>query len=548
VQSDFQLLNESGNSLESRPAVSWPERAASLVNHALVLGLLVSMTITVIQFAERVWPEWDGSYMVLLAVGVALEAMASTKVLMRVNWFDADWFFLRGAEWVVILVSLRGLVYYLQGFGSLREDIERWGFEIFNYFNNMEYFALMIFAIIIWSLANAFTRDLAGQEGDRLIVDRYSFRFALQDRETSRRRLVNRVFSLGMLLVVLSALVRADLGIIWGERPQLSGGGANILLYFLLGLVLFSLSQYATLRAFWTWDRIPVDRHLSWNWARYSFTFLAGVIAVVSFLPTWFSLGFLAYMQSVMYSLLNLISRLVTAIWSLVLLLIYLLASMFGTTDRPYTPSEPLLPDIVPPAPPPSSTLDPAFAFLDALRMGFFWLIFLGVVYFSFDYFLRHYRDRLISVRRISWVQAIGRVWEWFLAAFRRWNKDMVRAVGEGVDRLSEIIAQRPQMEGFWLNAFNPLRLSSRQQVIFYYLAMVRKGGLHGALRRPGETPMEYAQDLRIFLPEAAAEVSELTAIFSTARYSDQVIGREHAQKARSVWKVVQKAFRSKAN
>jgi hypothetical protein len=45
-------------------------------------------------------------------------------------------------------------------------------------------------------------------------------------------------------------------------------------------------------------------------------------------------------------------------------------------------------------------------------------------------------------------------------------------------------------------------KLSPRQQVQFYYLAMLRRGSEHGHARQPTQTPYEYARALENQIPE----------------------------------------------
>ena len=66
----------------------------------------------------------------------------------------------------------------------------------------------------------------------------------------------------------------------------------------------------------------------------------------------------------------------------------------------------------------------------------------------------------------------------------------------------------------------NPRKLSPRQQVQFYYLAMLRRSGENGHPRQPTQTPYEYARTLESQLPDIDQDVDGITVEFIEARYS----------------------------
>ncbi len=59
-------------------------------------------------------------------------------------------------------------------------------------------------------------------------------------------------------------------------------------------------------------------------------------------------------------------------------------------------------------------------------------------------------------------------------------------------------------MNGIFIN---PRRLSPRQKVIFYYLAMVRRAREAGLPRQDDQTPYEYARSLTSSLEDGKQDV-----------------------------------------
>jgi hypothetical protein len=90
----------------------------------------------------------------------------------------------------------------------------------------------------------------------------------------------------------------------------------------------------------------------------------------------------------------------------------------------------------------------------------------------------------------------------------------------------------------------NPRKLSPRQQVQFYYLAMLRRGGEHGHARQPTQTPYEYARTLESQIPEIDQDVEGITDEFVKARYSRHDIPPEHVGLVRRYWERIKRALR----
>jgi hypothetical protein len=380
-------------------------------------------------------------------------------------------------------------------------------------------------------------------EGDISIVDRDTFRFALQDRKFARGRIVYRVFSVGIILVVMSALVRADIGMIWQDRPTLQGGGINVLIYFLLGMLLFSVSHFSSLRAVWIWDRFSVGQNIAKNWILYGFLFLVGLGVFVSILPTRYSLGFLdliTYLISILFYGLN---YLFSFVWSLIYLILYLLSRLWSlVSSEDSAPAQPP-PQFRPPIPEPlptGATVSPWQTFTSLV----FWVIFLAAIYYAFYYYFRQHRESFAWVREIAFVREIQKGWSWIKGLFSGWNRALRQALQDGVDRIRTMNLPEAGEPPKPFRLINPLRLSPRLRVIFFYLALIQRGRRAGLPRRPGQTPYEYAESLEEALPEVHEELARLTDAFVTARYSQSEIKKEEAHLARNLWGKIQHAFR----
>jgi hypothetical protein len=522
------------------PPIQWNERFVSFLNHAIVVLMMASLTIAVVQIGKRLFPDWDGWYLIFVAAVISMEAMVARRLAKNLTVLERDWLFFRGAELIVLLVSLRIFLYGLRGINQLREDVLQYGLEIQNYFVGGEFIFLAFFAMFIWGLSTAFSRDLAGLERYVYSEDREILRFSLQDRDIARQNIVTRVFIIGGLLIFLSFLVRLDLGILWRDRPSLQGGGINILVFFMLGLVLFSITQYSTAKIVWVYDRAEISQDVGKNWLFYGLVFLLGLVVLVSLLPTGYSLGFLDLINYGLY-LLSLVGQF---IWFVVLYLLYLLGSLLRSSAET---------DVLPPPTQPPPILRPenftsgapeALPWLDVLRSAIFWIVFVAAVYLAFTYFFRQNRDFLREFVKLPGIHWFARLVQWLRARFMRFSIGIPQTIRDSLRRLRS--TQLVAGQGKRVRFFNPRNLSPRMRVFFFYLAMVRRGDKQGARRKPSETPFEYAEDLKNSFPDVEGEVDLLTQTFVRAKYSQQEITADQAGVVRRLWGRIRSAMSSR--
>ena len=72
---------------------------------------------------------------------------------------------------------------------------------------------------------------------------------------------------------------------------------------------------------------------------------------------------------------------------------------------------------------------------------------------------------------------------------------------------------------------------------MYFYLSTVKRAGEQGVPRMSGETPIEYAADLKEHWPDTESEVEDLTSAFIQARYSPADIPPEAAVTLKARWK-----------
>jgi hypothetical protein len=86
--------------------------------------------------------------------------------------------------------------------------------------------------------------------------------------------------------------------------------------------------------------------------------------------------------------------------------------------------------------------------------------------------------------------------------------------------------------------------LGPRQQILYYYLSVVRRAGRQGVPRRASQTPREFAATLAPRLAEAKGDMETLTDAFVQARYSPRDVPPADVGHIRASWQRVRAALR----
>jgi hypothetical protein len=435
----------------------------------------------------------------------------------------------------------------LRGPDQLVADLEAFGFQFPGYFLQAEFAGAAVVLFVVWSLSTAFTEDLLAQEGDQLIDDHDTLRLALEDREVARRRMLSRTFVVGTLMVALQALSVVDLEFIWQGRAPVPDGGVFILAYFVLGLVLFSLSHFSRLRAFWRWEGLEESPGLAARWAWYGLVFLSVLMLVGSLLPTRYTLGFLDFLRRLLVWFVGVLLWIAQTLWTLLLLGIALVGSLLAGEQPP--PMD-LPPRQAPPAPPAvapaplAESTPPVLNFLEFIASIVFWIFFLTIIYYAFYFLVGRYRGLIERLEVLPMVRLLNGFFRRLLESLGHAGGEARRTLGRGLQRLQAF--RRMPTEPRVFGIFRPSRLPPRQRVRFYFLALVRRGRDLGIVRKPSQTPEAYAEAVRQVLPEAGDELRELTAAFVRSRYTNHPVPEDLASRARSLLLQVRRLLRKR--
>ncbi len=518
------------------------ERQTAILAALLVAAMMACMAAGLVRMFEWLGPGWGGRFLPWFAFLVSLEALYSQR---RLKNTVSKALLYRAAEWVLILALLRLVASLQHGWQGLLADLPGWQADFAANFLEVEFVMGAIILGLVWGISLWCGADLLELEGDAELMAAESLEGLTSNRGLVQRQLASHVFGVGGGLVFLAALVRLDLSSVTGAAPLQGGGSLYVLIYFLLCLGLLSLTHLASRRAAWAWERVTVRSEMTGRWLVFSLAFLAVVTGIAILLPTRDTVGLfpaLAYLAGLLLALfLGLMALILTPLF----LIASFLLGLFGL-PKPSKPTAPTLEELMPAATEIAQESGGGSALWQALQSVLFWVVLVVIVVVALVLFVQQNKMLMQHLRRLRGMDWLGRAWQRLVAWLRAGTRQAPQALRAGLERLWR---RGKRLAGPEIGSRLHLRrLTPRQQVLFYYLALVRRGGEGGVPRHPADTPADYARSLRAGLETDAEAVDTLTERFIEARYRPQPVDVQQAGLARRAWERLRRALRKKTH
>jgi hypothetical protein len=178
----------------------------------------------------------------------------------------------------------------------------------------------------------------------------------------------------------------------------------------------------------------------------------------------------------------------------------------------------------------------------EILQSIVFWIFLTLLIGYAFYQYIRQNEELLEKLRGFGLWRSLERLLDWVRTWTRGLGEGVSSQVGSavraGLDRLRGLRTKGAQIPFDFVNIN---RLTPRQRVLFFYLALVRRGADAGIPRHPDQTPYEYQQALDKYFLQAeqapeAAQLRTLTDSFLEARYSLHPISVEQAGLVKRIW------------
>ena len=508
-------------------------------SRVLLVIMMTCFGIAMIQVMQAFIPAWNSSFLTWVCLAISFEAVLVENRLRKASEREHSITYYRVMEWVVILIILKIVLYFRLGWGQFLDDLPNWSRDFLGSFFNSEYFITVFITAAVWGLTLWFISDLEEIENDVTLVDASDMGGYFSNRSAIRGRMSNRFLTIGFGMVFMTALFTIDFEALFKGSYIFHhrSGALNIIIYFLAGMLLLSQTHFSVLRAGWAWERIPIDPRMARRWITYSLVALVLVTGVAFLLPTSYSMGLLATLGYVFSFIFSLLAGLLILLFTPFFMLLGWLYRLLGK-GSPATS----LPEMKLPEPPPEAVGRAPQPWLDVLQSVLFWAIFIGVIGYAFYQYFKQNKELLNKLKQARGFKFLVQAWTWIKGRLSGFNQAVVAMVGAGVHRLRAFISRSSSQEAW--NFVNLRRLSARQRVFFFYLALVRRGGEAGLARKPSQTPNEYAQFLDKSLPEVSDSVDSMTESFMEARYSKHLIEPKQASLVQAYWERIRQALR----
>ncbi len=358
--------------------------------------------------------------------------------------------------------------------------------------------------------------------------------------KTSRTHtdLAELFFKGGGLLVFFSGLSQINLqygltALADVQRPVIGGVIFNVLLYFVLGIVLFSQANLSLLLQRWHLQGLDISPDLVRQWVKYSLVFL-GIIGTITFLlPTDYTLGFLVIVGVGLTFLISVPMFILQVGLILVLIMVSWLLNWLGIS---FLPTNPLgIP--TPPAPPSEGNAAPSFWAI--FQPILFWAVALVIIgYLTKIYFSEHPRllEGFKSIKPLDFIAKIlTSLWQYW----RSWVEAGLQILPDWLNPTKRKSEDAPSLKlRDWLGLRGQ---TPRDKILYYYLDILQRVDHYQRRfsRRGHQTPYEYEPTLSQAMPEPLTQVHQLTQIFVDARYSQAAFEEAHATTAKQQWQQI---------
>lgn len=532
----------------------WNERWAILISHVLIILMMVCLATSMTQFIGRflslskALPLWGGL--------IAGEAFLSCYVTRSKTPFSSEWLLARGAEWVVLMAVIKFIIEIDYGIQNFLEKIPGWEQNFLWSIFTGEYLCVLFVLFSVWIISTLYSSDLielavnnSVQQSTRKDFEQTGqvrpsvpyYRVPIDDETipSNRRKihngLLSRTFTVGVVMAILAGILRQDRITLWQDQTTSQASVMNVVLYFLLALILFAQTNLLVLHTSWGYEHASISPHLVSRWAFYSITFLLGLSIFSIFLPTRYSVGLF---ETIEYSFgfLRMIIEFIFSLIILPLLLIIHFLFMLFEGGKEGVDSDEITP-IIPETPSPDKIVNANLPWWDIVKSFLFWGVFLVILGYALYLYVYQNKVFLAAIQRDPIWRWINEFWCWVRRLFKDMHQSMKMSIQAGWVKLRDLRTTSVFVSNSLL--VNPYRLTPRQQVIFFYLTLIRRGAEAGYPRQKSQTPSEYTWMLGKGLPEQKNDLHEMAESFINARYSQHEITKEQVSRIKHAWERV---------
>lgn len=535
----------------------WTRR---LVRPLLIAALATSVSIALLEIIRLISPQNAWLALVPLCFFIALEGAYTAAWLNTPDSFGVDRLGYRLAETLLILVVVRIYSWIFLGGGiPSPEELRGYLTAPLSILTVSGFLTSAFVTLVAWSFAVS-----NGRIFTKLDVSIYEIRFyrlsqpeqkAMGDDrpiQVQRGKLLSAYFrnwlAVGMAMIILAALSTFEVRQFATvsnplEITRLGLSSAMLLaliIYFLAGFWLLSHGRLLRMNARWLADGMAKEADLERGWQRSSLIILLTIAAIAAFLPIGSTLPISRILSLGVSAIAYLAGVIIQAIGYLLAMTIMMLTGNIEESD-PVRPPQLTLPPVEEVIVPPSN---PSHPFAEMMVSSIFWTLVIAAILATLFYFLR---ERGYTLQR----ERIEGQWQIVIGWLRElWARLAERIRSTGSELRSRLKTPKPaanmhdESQAIRTGFLRLGNLSPRDQIRYYYLALVHRAGERGIRRGAGQTPLEYARELKETWPESEGEIDDITTAFVTARYSSRPLEKSDALTSKQQWRLLRRRLR----
>lgn len=530
-----------------------------LIRPLLITLLSTSLSIALLVIARIVSPDLPWMVLVPFCFLAALEGAYTSAWLNNPDSHGVDRWTYRAAEIFLILVIARTYSWFAFGSGiPSPEEMRQFLISPSAVLLAGAFVSTAAVALVAWGVAVSLSRTFTRLDVSVYELNFYTLSPAEQkakaddhpiqiERELLQNQFLNTWLVLGMVMIIIAALSTFEVRELTSVTDPFAIARLGLtpamlfalMLYFLVGFWLLSHARLLRMNARWLIGGVAKDATLERAWQRSTALLLIAIALVAAFLPIGSTLAISRILTIGLAGIAYLANLFISFSGYLVASMLMLLTRNVEDGERPPLQPPPAPTPEMPPASPAQNN-----EFLSMVVSSAFWALVIAFIIASFLYFLRERGYRLDKT-------AVGGYWATVVMWARQiWQRlrGRARSIGRELQaRLRQPTSMTPPRVDLNVRPPRFLRLgelSPREQIRFYYLALVRRAAESGVDRQESETPLEYARDLKEAWPDAETDFDALTEAFLEARYSPQPIAKPRATSIKERWKSLRSRLR----
>lgn len=511
-----------------------------VVTTFLIALMFASLVFVIGGAIQRFIPIWQPIYLTLLTVLIVAESSFISYVVQRDRLVLGENTRYLVAELAVLFVLTRIVATLSTGALTLQNDLRQWLVSPLSILADPPFVLCFLASLLLGFLAQQAVRDLhylLPQSFEHQAIPRdehrYVYNMANQDRSQALQR-INRRFIYGGVLLLIALMIQVVPGLDLSQQSlSVSAAiGMAALIYIISGFLLYSQSWLSMLQARWALESSKVDERVLGRWSRISIILVAGLCIVALFVPRNYGLGLLDTIRS-SFGLLGMVIAQIGYIllWLgslLVMLPMILLAWLLPDAEAPE-----------PPPPPPLPTPETITTLTEELPPPLLpSLIFWACMLLLFGYAI------WVVIQRHPGLQAwltLQKPIHWLMNMFGIVWKDTSSWVQHAANTIATRLKQaRPKETQQW-PSLRLNRLLPRDLVRYFYRSTLQRAARQGLARQVGQTPYEYTQKLKAWLPDRENDINVLTEAFVEAHYGASDPDKDEIRKIKRHWENIRR-------